>query len=191
MHLQVLCTTVGEAFSDLINETVGLGLAKTAAIFGAALLVALVAQFAVKRYIVPIYWVNVVLISVEGTLATDAMTDGAGIPLWVSTLSFGLALIAVFVLWWVVERTLSVHTIYTTRRELFCWLTIFVTFALGTAVGALLLPHTCCATLHSTLVMQKCDGNKVGARAQQQGKAAAHFNVCIVLHCSGSACCRC
>jgi uncharacterized membrane-anchored protein len=156
--VQILCTTVAESFSDLINETLGLGLGKTSAIFGAALLVFLVAQFALKRYVVPVYWICVVLISVEGTLATDALTDGAGVPLWVSTLAFGIALALVFLAWWLVERTLSVHTIFTTRREAFYWLAIFVTFAMGTATGAALASLSACArcTLASAVKPAVC-----------------------------------
>jgi uncharacterized membrane-anchored protein len=41
----------------------------------------------------------------------------------------------VFAIWYARERTLSIHTIVTTPRESFYWLTVLVTFALGTAAG--------------------------------------------------------
>jgi uncharacterized membrane-anchored protein len=133
--IKILCTTIGESLADYINETRGYGLAKTTFIFSAGLIVALIAQFAVRRYIAPIYWTVVVLISVVGTLLTDNLTDAHDVPLWISTSIFTAVLVVVFAVWWARERTLSIHSIVTTPRESFYWLTVLVTFALGTAAG--------------------------------------------------------
>jgi len=83
------------------------------------------------------YWIAVVLMSIVGTLITDNLVDNLGIPLTTTTIAFSIALFAVFVLWFLSERTLSVHTIYTAKRELFYWAAILFTFALGTAAGDL------------------------------------------------------
>src|SRR6476619_3367215 len=133
--IKILCTTVGESFADYVNETLGFGLTNTTLVFSAALVAALVAQFRVRRYVPGIYWLSVVLISVVGTLLTDNLTDGHGVPLWISTTVFSVLLAAVFGIWYARERTLSIHSIVTTPRESFYWLTVLVTFALGTAVG--------------------------------------------------------
>jgi uncharacterized membrane-anchored protein len=133
--IKVLCTTVGESFADYINETLGFGLTNTTVVFSAALVVALIAQFRLHRYVPAVYWLAVVLISVVGTLLTDNLTDARGVPLWLSTTVFSLLLAAVFAIWYARERTLSIHTIVTTPRESFYWLTVLVTFALGTAAG--------------------------------------------------------
>ena len=133
--IKILCTTIGESLADYINETRGFGLAKTTLVFSVGLVVALIAQFAVRRYIPPIYWTVVVLISVVGTLLTDNLTDAHHVPLWLTTAVFTALLIAVFGVWWARERTLSIHTIVTTPREGFYWITVLVTFALGTAAG--------------------------------------------------------
>lgn len=133
--IKVLCTTVGESFADYINETLGFGLSNTTMMFGAALVVALTAQFLVRRYIPAIYWLSVVLISVVGTLLTDNLTDGHNVPLWISTTVFASLLAVVFGVWYARESTLSIHSIVTTPREGYYWLTVLVTFALGTAVG--------------------------------------------------------
>jgi uncharacterized membrane-anchored protein len=133
--IKILCTTVGESFADYINETLGFGLTNTTLVFSAALIAVLVAQFRSARYIPGIYWLAVVLISVVGTLLTDNLTDGHNVPLWISTTVFSLLLAGVFSLWYVRERTLSIHTIVTTPREAWYWLTVLVTFALGTATG--------------------------------------------------------
>jgi uncharacterized membrane-anchored protein len=133
--IKILCTTVGESFADYINETLGFGLTNTTVLFGLALVVALVAQFRLRRYVPAVYWLSVVLISVVGTLLTDNLTDGHHVPLWISTTVFSVLLAVVFSLWYARERTLSIHTIVTTPREAWYWLTVLVTFALGTAAG--------------------------------------------------------
>src|SRR6478752_675827 len=133
--IKILCTTVGESFADYINETLGFGLTKTTLLFSAGLIIALVAQFRLNRYVPGIYWLAVVLISVVGTLLTDNLTDGHGVPLWMSSTVFAVLLALVFSIWYAREHTLSIHTIVTTPREAFYWLTVLVTFALGTAVG--------------------------------------------------------
>jgi uncharacterized membrane-anchored protein len=79
----------------------------------------------------------VLAISVVGALITDNLTDNLGVPLQISTLAFSLALVATFAFWYRSERTLSIHSIATVRRELYYWLTILFTFALGTAAGDL------------------------------------------------------
>ncbi len=133
--IKILCTTVGESFADYVNETLGFGLTNTTVVFSAALVVALVVQFRADRYVPGIYWLAVVLISVVGTLLTDNLTDAHGVPLWISTTVFSVLLAAVFGIWYARERTLSIHTIVTTSRESWYWLTVLVTFALGTAAG--------------------------------------------------------
>ena len=133
--IKILCTTVGESFADYINETLGFGLTNTTVVFSAALAIALVAQFRLRRYVPGIYWLAVVLISVVGTLLTDNLTDARGVPLWLSSTVFSVLLAAVFGIWYARERTLSIHSIVTTPREAFYWLTVLVTFALGTALG--------------------------------------------------------
>ena len=101
-------------------------------------MVVLFFQFRAKKYIPGIYWLTVVLISVFGTLVTDNMTDQMGIPLEVSTIVFTVALGLTFAIWFASEKTLSIHSIFTLRRESFYWLTILFTFALGTASGDLM-----------------------------------------------------
>ncbi|MDT7544030.1 MAG: hypothetical protein QOE99_140 [Actinomycetota bacterium] len=133
--IKILCTTVGESFADYINATLGFGLYNTSIVFTAALIVVLVAQFRLPRYVPPVYWLAVVLISVVGTLLTDILTDSAGVSLWISTVVFAVLLAIVFGVWYAREQTLSIHTIVTTPREAFYWLAVLVTFALGTAAG--------------------------------------------------------
>src|SRR3954447_831218 len=135
--IKIMCTTVGETAADYLNENLGFGLTKTTYVAGALLLVLLAAQFRVRRYVPPAYWSVVVVISVFGTLITDNMTDHYNVPLTTSTILFSIVLAIVFAAWHAVERTLSIHTIYTTRREAFYWLAILFTFALGTAAGDL------------------------------------------------------
>jgi uncharacterized membrane-anchored protein len=133
--IKILCTTVGESLADYINETLGFGLTNTTLLFTAALVVVLIVQFRLDRYVPGPYWLAVVLISVVGTLLTDNLTDARGVPLWLSSTVFAVLLAVVFAAWYARERTLSIHSINTTQRESWYWLVVLVTFALGTAVG--------------------------------------------------------
>ena len=136
--IKVLATTVGETFADFLNVQLNFGLTITSIVMAAALAVALVIQFRLRRYVPAVYWLAVVLISVVGTLITDNLTDNLGVPLWLTTVVFAVALAATFTVWFVVEKTLSIHSILTSRREAFYWLAVLFTFALGTAAGDLL-----------------------------------------------------
>ncbi|MDQ0199835.1 COG4705 family protein [Neobacillus ginsengisoli] len=135
--IKVLCTTVGETFADFLNFNLGFGLTLTTIIMGIAFFIVLFFQFRATKYVPGIYWVTVVLISVFGTLVTDNLTDGIGVPLEVSTVVFSVLLGLTFLFWYLSEKTLSIHSIFTRKREVFYWLTILFTFALGTAVGDL------------------------------------------------------
>ena len=136
--IKVLCTTVGETFADYLNDTLGWGLTKTTYAMVAALIAALIFQFRSKTYRPALYWLVVVLISVAGTLFTDNLSDGFNVPLTTSTPIFAVVLGLVFYAWYRSEKTLSIHSIYTNKREAYYWLTILFTFALGTAVGDLI-----------------------------------------------------
>lgn len=133
--IKILCTTVGESFADWINVTLGLGLHKTALIFTVALAAVMVWQLGLNRYVPYVYWLTVVVFSVTGTLYTDILTDDLGIPLAASTSVFAITLAVVFGVWFAREPNLSIHSIVTLPRELFYWLAVLVTFALGTAAG--------------------------------------------------------
>ncbi len=135
--IKILCTTVGETFSDFINVSLGLGLTFTTIITGCVFFVVLFLQLRAEKYVPALYWLTVVFISVFGTLVTDNLTDGIGVPLTFSTILFSALLLLTFLLWYINERTLSIHSILTRKREVFYWLTILFTFALGTAVGDL------------------------------------------------------
>lgn len=135
--IKLMAVTVGETAADFLNMNLGLGLSTTSMVMTGFLLAALVLQFAQKKYVPWIYWLAVVLVSVVGTLITDNLVDNLGVSLETSTIVFAVALIATLAVWYASEKTLSIQTIYTTRREGFYWLAILLTFALGTAAGDL------------------------------------------------------
>ncbi|THJ05360.1 hypothetical protein E7Z54_07635 [Nocardioides sp.] len=135
--VKIMSTTVGETAADFLAANVGLSLTTTSLLMAALMAVVLVAQFRARRYVPAVYWLAVVLVSVVGTLITDNLVDNFGVSLWTTTIAFSAALAATFVAWWRSERTLSIHTIVTRRRETFYWLAILCTFALGTSAGDL------------------------------------------------------
>ncbi|KAA2283238.1 hypothetical protein E5N71_09275 [Candidatus Nitrosocosmicus sp. SS] len=136
--IKILCTTVGETAADYMNWNLNLGLTSTTYIMGALLAVALFFQFRGRKYVPSVYWLAVVFLSIFGTLITDNLTDVFEVKLEITTIAFSVALAIIFAAWYKAEKTLSIHSIYTTRRETFYWLVIFFTFALGTAAGDLL-----------------------------------------------------
>jgi len=135
--IKVMSTTVGETGADYLAVHVGLGTAITDGVMVGLLAAALLLQLRTQRYIPWRYWVTVVLVSVVGTQITDFLSDKLEISLYFTTTVFSVILAAIFAIWYGVERTLSIHTIITTRRELFNWAAILFTFALGTAAGDL------------------------------------------------------
>lgn len=136
--IKIMATTVGETAADFLSFTLGWGLTGTSVVMSVLLAAALWWQLRARRYVPVRYWTAVVMISIVGTLLTDNLTDKLGVPLTVSTTVFAVALAVVFTVWYRSERTLSIHTITSTRREAFYWAAILMTFALGTAAGDLL-----------------------------------------------------
>jgi uncharacterized membrane-anchored protein len=131
--VKILTTAMGEATSDYSVHQVD---PVVAVAFGfVAFAIALMVQLRLRRYVVWIYWLAVVMVAIFGTMAADVIHVRFGVPYAVSTVGFAIILAAVFVTWYRVEGTLSIHSINTTRRELFYWATVLATFALGTAAG--------------------------------------------------------
>jgi uncharacterized membrane-anchored protein len=135
--IKILSTTVGETGADYLAVHVGLGANLTMTCMAGLLVAALILQVRAHRYIPSIYWITVVLVSIVGTQITDLLTDKLEISLYISTAVFACVLAATFAIWYAMERTLSIRTIVTTRRELFYWAAVLFTFALGTAAGDL------------------------------------------------------
>jgi uncharacterized membrane-anchored protein len=132
---KVLTTGVGESTSDFLVKQVGKG---GAVFLGTiAFAVAIIWQFKTSRYTPGVYWLAVAMVAVFGTLAADAVHVGLGVPYYASSTLYAVILAGIFVAWYRTEGTLSIHSIYTPRREVFYWLAVLATFALGTAVGDL------------------------------------------------------
>ena len=136
--IKILATTVGETGADYLSSTLNFGLGNTSYIMSAILLLALLNQFRLKRYVPVSYWIVVVLMSITGTLITDRLIDELKFSLVTINIVFAVALAAVFGCWYASEKTLAMHSIDTPKREVFYWVAILFTFALGTATGDLL-----------------------------------------------------
>jgi uncharacterized membrane-anchored protein len=133
--IKLLSTAMGESTSDYFVFQINPYVAVAFGCIG--LVVALILQLQARRYVAWIYWLAVVMVAVFGTMAADVLHVVLHIPYAVSTAFFASALAIVFVTWYTSERTLSIHTIYSGRREMFYWATVMATFALGTAAGDL------------------------------------------------------
>jgi uncharacterized membrane-anchored protein len=130
---KLLTTAMGEAASDFLVFQID---PVIAVVIGAiAFTLAMTLQLLARRYEAPVYWLAVAMVAVFGTMGADVIHIGLGVPYVVSTLFFAVCLAVIFGTWYSIERTLSIHSIYTPRRELFYWATVMATFALGTAAG--------------------------------------------------------
>jgi len=133
--IKLLTTAMGESTSDYLVFQINPYVAVVLGCLGLA--GALILQLSVRRYIAPVYWLTVLMVAIFGTMAADVAHVVLGIPYLVSTITFAAALAIIFTIWYASERTLSIHSIYRGRRELFYWATVMATFALGTAAGDL------------------------------------------------------
>ena len=137
--IKVLTTGMGETTSDFFIHRVGVNntvaLAGIGVATGLILAISLTVQLVERRYVPWVYWFAVVMVSIFGTMAADAVHIEVGVPYIVSSVFFAVVLAALFVAWNASEKTLSIHSIYTRKREAFYWLVVLTTFALGTATG--------------------------------------------------------
>lgn len=131
--VKLLTTAMGEATSDYLvyhmNPYIAVGLGAI------GFIVALILQFAVRKYVAWVYWLLVVMVAIFGTMVADVTHIVLGVPYYLSTITFAIVLTVVFITWNKVEKTLSIHSIFTRRREMFYWVTVLATFAMGTATG--------------------------------------------------------
>jgi len=124
---------MGESTSDYLVRTIDPVIAVI--LGGIGFIIALILQLSTHKYIAWIYWLAVTMVAIFGTMVADILHIGLGIPYLISTAFFSVALIIIFVLWYISEKTLSIHSIFNRKRELFYWATITTTFAIGTAAG--------------------------------------------------------
>jgi uncharacterized membrane-anchored protein len=133
--IKAMSTALGESTSDYLVHrihpvpAVGLGFV--------GFVVALAVQFSMRRYLAWTYWFAVVMVGVFGTMCADVLHVGFHVPYIASSVLYAVLLAAVFVVWQRTERTLSIHSIDSPRREAFYWAAVVGTFAMGTAVGDL------------------------------------------------------
>jgi uncharacterized membrane-anchored protein len=150
--IKILSTTVGETLADYLNSTLGLGDNGTIIVMTTVLAVLLAAQLLLTKYVPGIYWATIVAVSTVGTLITDNMHTNFGWQNWQLTILFGVILIAVFAMWWAQEKTLSIKTINTRKREGYYWVAVLATFAMGTAAGDIFLDDLGFPLLGSTFI---------------------------------------
>ena len=131
--VKLLTTAMGESTSDYLVYHIN---PYVAVILGAVgFVIALILQFTVHRYVAWVYWLFVVMVAIFGTMVADVTHIVLKVPYYASTIAFAVILTVVFTTWYKVEKTLSIHSVYTVRREMFYWAAVLATFAMGTATG--------------------------------------------------------
>lgn len=179
--IKILATTVGETGADFLNVDLNFGLSGTSVVMAGLLSVFLFMQFRARKYVPWLYWSNVVLVSVVGTLVTDNLVDNLGVALGAATIAFGLALLVTFAAWYASERTLSIRSIVSTKRELFYWTAILFTFALGTAAGDLAAESLKLGYANSAMIFGAMIASVAAARYAFKAGAVAVFWIAYVL----------
>lgn len=134
-------TTVGGTVSEYFNVNLSFGLIGAAALFFPLLILDLIIQFSFPKYIPTVYWLGIVFMSICGTIFADGLHD-LEVELWLELIVFSLIVGFCFLAWYKVEGSLDIHSIYTSSRECFYWMTILFTFSLGTSVGELVAKTT-------------------------------------------------
>jgi uncharacterized membrane-anchored protein len=150
--VKILSTTVGETAADFVNVDLGVGLVGTTILMGVITIGAVIWDLKLKKYYAPAYWFLIVMMSIEGTLITDLLVDKLGVSLITLDVVFTIAMLAVFYLWYKEEGTLSIHKITNDRREIFYWVIVLITFALGTGVGDTVSEHLNFGYLNSLML---------------------------------------
>jgi uncharacterized membrane-anchored protein len=150
--VKILSTTVGETAADFVAVDMNLGLAGTTILMGVITLGAILWNFSLKKYFAPAYWFLIVMMSIEGTLITDILVDNFNVSLITLDIVFTIAMILGFLLWHKKEGTLSIHKITNNKREVFYWLIVLITFALGTGVGDTVSEHLNFGYLNSLML---------------------------------------
>ncbi len=133
--IKILSTTVGETAADYVSVNLNLGLTLTAIIMGVITIGVTYWNFKQKKYYPPAYWLLIVMMSIEGTLITDLLVEKLNVSLYILDVVFTVAMVLLFYFWYKKEHTLSIHSINNDKREIFYWLIVLTTFALGTGIG--------------------------------------------------------
>ena len=131
---KLLTTAMGEAAADYLAAV---SIALAAVVGTSGFVIAMVLQFRSRTYRAEVYWFAVAMVAVFGTMAADGLHIVLHVPYLGSTLACLVAMSVVFTWWYRSQRTLSIHSITTRRREAFYWAAVLATFAMGTAIGDL------------------------------------------------------
>lgn len=150
--IKILSTTVGETAADFMAVDMNVGLIVTTLLMGTISIAAVLWNFRLKKYYAPAYWFLIIMMSIEGTLITDILVDNFSIGLITLDIVFTIIMVLGFYLWNKEEGTLSIHKITNDRREVFYWLIVLTTFALGTAVGDTVSEHLSFGYLNSLIL---------------------------------------
>ncbi len=150
--IKIFSTTVGETAADYVSVNLNFGLTITAILMGVITIGVTFWNFRQKKYFPPAYWLLIVMMSIEGTLITDLLVDQLNISLLILDVGFTIAMGLVFYFWYKKEHTLSIHSINNDNREIFYWLIVLTTFALGTGVGDTISEYLNFGYLHSLIL---------------------------------------
>lgn len=150
--IKIFSTTVGETAADYVSVNLNLGLTLTAILMGVITIGVTFWNFKQKKYFPPAYWLLIVMMSIEGTLITDLLVEKLNVSIYTLDVIFTVAMGLLFYFWYKKEHTLSIHSINNDDREMFYWLIVLTTFALGTGIGDTVSEHLNFGYLNSLIL---------------------------------------
>jgi uncharacterized membrane-anchored protein len=133
--IKIFSTTVGETAADYVSDNLNFGLIITAILMAVITIGAAFWNFKHKKYYPPSYWLLIVMMSIEGTLITDLLVDKLNVSILILDVVFTITMALMFYFWYKKEHSLSIHSINNDKREIYYWLIVLTTFALGTGIG--------------------------------------------------------
>jgi uncharacterized membrane-anchored protein len=133
--MKIAATTLGETAGDLMSMTLNVGYAVSTIILMSGFVAVLIGQLAARRYHPFLYWAVILATSTAGTTMSDFMNRTLGLGYATGSTILLSTLIAVLIVWRLVEKSLSVSDVRSRRAEVFYWSAILVSNTLGTSLG--------------------------------------------------------
>ena len=133
--IKIAATTLGETGGDAVSMSMNLGYLIGTAIFAVAFFVSVLAQIKARRFHPYLYWITIVATTTVGTTLADFADRSLGIGYWGGSLLLFMMLMASLATWYRSLGSVSVHTVRSTKAEIFYWITIMFSQTLGTALG--------------------------------------------------------
>ena len=133
--IKIAATTLGETGGDSVTMTLNWGYLAGTLLFLGVLIALVAAQILADKFHPFLYWATIVASTTFGTTMADFCDRSLGIGYSGGSSLLLALLLGTLALWYFVEGSISVETVYQPRVEAFYWAAITFSQTLGTALG--------------------------------------------------------